>query len=583
VASAHPFSSALHLCRAGFRRVAGPSQRHSRITALGQYCGRAIVRFGVQPALADAVQANEPSPRRRHASPTNLLGPLDRVLVSGGDFRLTLDPATGVNKYGCKPGYAPETLSFSSSTATSISERAYDRANLARDHLLRSALKVGFDRAFDDRLEAMREELKSCLALSGTGTEVVLSPSGTDSQLHALFVTRALLGPNLTTIIVAADQTGSGTVHTALGRHFSDQTAGGGTVRCATPVDGLGETIVTVALPTMGAMTGPQQQSMHDEQVLTAVARAIADGSKVLLQIMESSKLGWRLPSDSCADEIAGRWPGQVQIVVDACQMRIGRPRLRAHLARGHMVLITGSKYFAGPAFSGALLIPALLSGAVGAIDDIPPGLFAYAGSGDWPQIWKALRSRFPVRHNFGQWLRWEAALEEIRAYYEVPIAFRRQALAAFADSARQIFAASPSLRPLPPPVRANQYPAIDEEMTETTIFPFTLRRDGHDLDIAPSIYRALQSDCGGRVAPDAAAAAHQIAARCCLIGQPVTIAGGGEAPIAALRICADARLVTASWSPDPELARLNLAKAFAGISTIAAKIELLLDSAAAK
>ena len=221
------------------------------------------MRIGVQPVLADAAQANQPSPRQRHSSPTNLLGPLDRVLVSGGDFRLALDPTTGVNKYGCKPGHAPETLSFSSSTATSISERAYDRANLARDHLLRSALKVGFDRAFDDRLEAMREELKAYLTLSGTRTEVVFSPSGTDSQLHALFVTRALLGPNLTTIIVAADQTGSGTAHTALGRHFSDQTAGGGMVRCATPVDGLGETIIAVALPAIGAMTGPQQQSWH--------------------------------------------------------------------------------------------------------------------------------------------------------------------------------------------------------------------------------------------------------------------------------------------------------------------------------
>jgi hypothetical protein len=38
--------------------------------------------------------------------------------------------------------------------------------------------------------------------------DVVFSPSGTDSQLQALFLTRALLGPALTTVIVAADQTG---------------------------------------------------------------------------------------------------------------------------------------------------------------------------------------------------------------------------------------------------------------------------------------------------------------------------------------------------------------------------------------
>jgi hypothetical protein len=34
----------------------------------------------------------------------------------------------------------------------------------------------------------------------------------------------------------------------------------------------------------------------------------------------------------------------------------------------------------------------------------------------DWPKRWHALRSYFPSRPNFGQWLRWEAALEEIRS-----------------------------------------------------------------------------------------------------------------------------------------------------------------------
>ncbi len=35
----------------------------------------------------------------------------------------------------------------------------------------------------------------------------------------------------------------------------------------------------------------------------------------------------------------------------------------------------------------------------------------------------------FESRPNFGQWLRWEAALEEIKAYYQVPDAFRALAL----------------------------------------------------------------------------------------------------------------------------------------------------------
>ncbi|MET4220546.1 hypothetical protein ACVWWG_008813 [Bradyrhizobium sp. LB7.2] len=91
--------------------------------------------------------------------------------------------------------------------------------------------------------------------------------------------------------------------------------------------------------------------------VLRAVETSLAQGRRVLLQIMDSSKLGWRAPSEACLDEIARRWPRKVQIVVDARQVRLGRRRLRSYLDRGYMVLTTGSKFFGGPAFSGALLV----------------------------------------------------------------------------------------------------------------------------------------------------------------------------------------------------------------------------------
>ena len=128
--------------------------------------------------------------------------PLDRLLGGGGDPRLSIDAASGVNGYGCRPFPCPDTLSFASSTATSISQRAFDRAQLAREALMQSAIAVGIDAAFDARIEAMRGELKSCLGLSLSGTDVVFSPSGTDSQLQALCLTRALLGPALLAVIV---------------------------------------------------------------------------------------------------------------------------------------------------------------------------------------------------------------------------------------------------------------------------------------------------------------------------------------------------------------------------------------------
>src|ERR1700727_1738085 len=63
--------------------------------------------------------------RPRSASAmAELFTPLNLLLAAGGDTRLTINPASGLNEYGCRPSPCPETLSFSSSTATAISARA---------------------------------------------------------------------------------------------------------------------------------------------------------------------------------------------------------------------------------------------------------------------------------------------------------------------------------------------------------------------------------------------------------------------------------------------------------------------------
>lgn len=505
-----------------------------------------------------------------------LFAPLDRLLGCGGDPRLRLNPATGANEYGCQPFPCPDTLSFASSTATSISARAYQRAAQARDALMRSAISVGIDAAFDARIEAMRDELKNHLGLAKA--DIVFSPSGTNSQLHALFLTRALLGPALTTVIVAADQTGSGTAHTARGCHFSAATAQGSPVQKSEPVAGLAHSVTSVALGLLDENGDCRPQAETDLRVLAAIETSIANGTGVLLQIMDSSKLGWRAPSDQCLDEIAARWPDRVQVVVDACQMRLGRPRLKQYLDRGYLVLVTGSKFFTGPPFSGALLVPADLAGTVDAISDIPPGILEYSSRSDWPMKWQALRSRFPTRANFGQWLRWEAALEEIRAYHDVPDEFRRMALTTFGKGVERIIASSPCLQLLPPQPRPAD-DGIDEELAERTIFPFVIgtKDCALSLDDCRKIYRTLARDARDSVAADMHGRDAEIAAKACLIGQPVALSQRGQHPAAALRICAGARLVTETWSSDADTAHGNLQRELGHVSTIVAKIEWLL------
>src|SRR5579883_3414135 len=350
-----------------------------------------------------------------------IFAPLETLLASGGDTRLQLDAATRLNGYGWRPYPRPEAFTFASSTATSISERGFAAADAVRHALIRDGLRRGLESAFADHVEAQREMLKKLLELDHTGTDIVFSPSGTDSELHALFVARTLLGTPMASVVVAADETGSGIAYAACGKHFNSLTAQGMTVEKGDPVLGLAEDVACLPIPLRDPEGRARSLTEVDDAVIAAAAEAVRSGRKVLLHAMDRSKLGGRAPSLACLGEIGARWPGRVQILVDACQMRLSRSRLRWHLDRGHLVLVTGSKFFTGPPFSGALLVPAGLSARMAAAPAPPAGLHDYTSRSDWPRSWESVRRSLRERLNLGQYLRWSAALEEMRAYLSVP------------------------------------------------------------------------------------------------------------------------------------------------------------------
>jgi hypothetical protein len=192
---------------------------------------------------------------------------------------------------------------------------------------------------------------------------------------------------------------------------------------------------------------------------------------------------------------------------------------------------------------------------------------------------WPGLRSRFPNRINFGSWLRWEAALEEIRSYHGVPDEFRLSALATFGNGVEQIIASSPLLSLLPPQQRPDARGIDDEEFSLRTIFPFVIHHENRVLSLegCRKIYRALARDVREHVPVNAHGGDEEIAAKLCLIGQPVALRCRDGHPVAALRICAGARLVTETWSSDPNEARDNLQREIGRVGTIVSKIEWLL------
>lgn len=482
---------------------------------------------------------------------------LDEFLVSGGDGRLALT-SDSRNAYGCTPFPQDGLIDFASSTASSISPQAYARAREARETLLTASLRDGPDRACEDAVTRARQALLGHLELNGSGAEVVFSASGTDAQLQTLFLVRLLNPGTLATVIAGADQTGSGTAHTARGRHFSQTTAGGAAVQKGGVITGL-EGIGAFEIGFRDEDGNFREPALMDEAVLAAVERALAGHDHVLLQAMESSKFGWKAPSDTLLDSIAARWPGRVTIVADACQLRITRTRLKQLLSNGVLVLVTGSKFFTGPAFSGALLVPHEM--AVRLADAAAPAgqLAGYATRFDWPESWTGLRRRFSHRFNFGQWLRWEAALEEMRLYYAVPASFRERMTRLFGQAMRDAIRNARHLGL----VESGFSPELP------TIFPLRLTQAHEPLsaEACAEIYRAMGRDLAALDFETRA-----LLATPCQIGQPVALAKA----TAALRLSLSARHVRDCWSANPHLAELNIALLRDTLSTTVAKLDLL-------
>ena len=191
---------------------------------------------------ADRAGANTPAPDQA----------LLTALISGGDARLKVDPADGLNLYGCQPSPRPDEISLSSSTASTVSGRGYAAAEAAFAQLEAARAGGSFTPAFAQTFTHMADEVRNAIRdrFDLPDAEVVLSPSGTDSALQALLLGRGTLGKPVTSIIVAADESGNGVPAAASGRHFAGRASGRAAPEGA-PIPGLAS--ARVAIPARDA------------------------------------------------------------------------------------------------------------------------------------------------------------------------------------------------------------------------------------------------------------------------------------------------------------------------------------------
>lgn len=348
------------------------------------------------------------------------------MLTSGGDRRISVPRGGNTNVYGASP-FPRATLGYAASTANDISLDAFRHLETEVARWPAGGLLDAL--TYRDALEAMRGRLRAAWGLDAD-TDIVFAPSGTDLEFVALALASARAGAPVTNILLGQDEVGSGCPLAAAGRHFAGETALVPTVR-GEAVAGLAD-IELLSLPVRNGEGRPVTSAAIAAAIDAAAEQAADRGRHTLAHVVHGSKTGLVLPEMAELDGLRSVHGGRLSLVVDACQARIEAAQIRAYLARGAIVLLTGSKFMGGPPFSGIALVPASLRPA----RPLASGMAAIFRRAEWPVHWTGC-DHLPASANPGLLLRLEAALFELERFGAVDPAARRRVTGKFGEAVR--------------------------------------------------------------------------------------------------------------------------------------------------
>jgi len=458
----------------------------------------------------------------------NSLPTTAQLLVSGGDERIVLDPLRGVNRYGCAPAPDPDLLDFASATASVISSAAFQMADKLRARLEQDIRRLSPATVHARELTRIRKELLALCALGDLPEpDIVFAASGTDLHRIAAQLAQAASAQPVLAIMVNEAETGSGVLAAVTGSQAA----------------------IEVATVALRKPDGTPRSAQEIDAEFTALAlQAHAAGRHVLLIQTDISKTGMIAPGYGCTAALQQALGMQLDVLIDACQFRIAPATLRACLAQGYAVALTGSKFVGGPSFSSALMIPAQTAERLRK-RPFPGKLATHSTVADWPDCWP-VQDVLETSCNFGLLLRWEAALCELRAFRALPEADITSFLQTFAQAVQTKFSGNTTLSPVPVP-QLDRSALLAQSGWDRiqTVFPFQLYRDTVsgirplDAEETKKVYRNLPS-----------ADTH------CQLSQPVSY--GAE--LNALRLCVSARLVVQAVAHDGVYAGSIIAQALA-------------------
>ena len=424
---------------------------------------------------------------------------LARAMTRGGDARILLDSATGLNRYHSAP-YPRQVLALASSTANDLSADAaeYLQATFGND-----AARLDDGSAYAAFLDQCRQTIRDSYRLDG-GVDIFFAPSGTDLEYVALFAAaRKALG-GISNLLLGADEVGSGCIFSADGKYFANETALGARVSPGQPVEGM-VPIEMGDFPVRDAFGTAFDGTAIARQMGPKIEGALERGLHPLVHIVHGSKTGLVLPHLREIDALIARFGDKMSFVVDACQARITTSAIHAYLARGVIVFLTGSKFMGGPPFSGFALLPA---GMAENAAPLPIGAAQIFRQAEVPAAW-AGREALDDSGNAGLALRLAASLFELERFQLLSVAEVQRLVSAFTMAAARL-ATTLDVRKVGSAAPSEAGEPAEHPIEMQTLVTLDLSHNAHGRQI-----RSLSFD-------DATAIHKALIARGVRLGQPV-------------------------------------------------------------
>ena len=323
------------------------------------------------------------------------------AITSGGDERIELKE-NGLNKYFLNPNDADGLLSRASCTCSPLSNDVKARVKAV------FKMVTSNEATLEDIRIKQRYRMKALLQnSSSTDFNIFFAPSGSDLCYYPLLFSKIIHGDKpIMSLITRPEELGTGSILANTGNYHADKTQiEESVIKSDSIKEGLN--VDHILFP---ARTADGSVIDHKKEIYKAIDN-YRDSHSLIVNLVIGSKSGIE---DSVS--IIKDGPDDVTWVIDLCQMRAKPKLFNELLAENCLLMITGSKFYQSPPFSGALLVPepfaeGIMKGEI--TQDIIDGFDTVYSKYDIPPSYKKLRSLFKPHENIGLTLRWEAAIGE--------------------------------------------------------------------------------------------------------------------------------------------------------------------------